>query len=240
MILDLIGAIGLTGAAALWVAVLSRWYGAQSPRLIYWHGGWFVVVATIGATGVLQAIGSLGTPALGVLVAAPMIGVGILVARSARIRAALGSIPTTVLIGLNAFRVEGVLFLVLYAEHRLPAPFAPNAGWGDIVAGVTALPVMWAVRRQVQGWRVIAFVWNLWGLLDLIDALFLGVTSAEGSPFRLFFGDPSTAAVTMLPWLLIPAYLVPEMIIAHIAIFRRLTRPTESLRPATIQSLSGG
>ena len=73
MILDLIGAIGLTGAAALWVAVLSRWYGTQSPRLIYWHAGWFVAVATIGATGVLQAIGPLGTPALGLMVAAPMI-----------------------------------------------------------------------------------------------------------------------------------------------------------------------
>ncbi len=230
---DLIGAIGLTGAAALWVAVLSHWYRAKSPSLIYWHVGWFGAVAAIGATQVLQRIGPVGTPALGLLVAAPMVVVGILVARSARIREALGSIPTTVLIGLNAFRVEGVFFLILYAEHRLPAPFAPNAGWGDIVAGITALPVMWAVRRRVQGWRLIALLWNLWGLLDLIDALFLGVTSAEGSPFRLFFGDPSTAPATILPWLLIPAYLVPEMIITHIAIFRRLARPSaEHLRPA--------
>lgn len=231
MLLDLIGAIELTGSAALWVAVLSRWYRVESPRLIFLHLAWFVAVVTFGATqNVVPS--RLGTPLLGVTAAAQMIAVAIMVTRSPRIRAALGSIPTTTLIGLNTVRVLGVLFLILYANHRLPAPFAPSAGWGDIIAGATALPVMWAVSRKVPGWRIFALLWNTWGIVDLILALSLGTTSAEGSPIRIFFGDPSSASMATLPWVLIPAYLVPEMIIAHVALFRRLLRAPERLQAA--------
>ena len=35
----------------------------------------------------------------------------------------------------------GVFFIALWALGRLPAPFAPSAGWGDVLVGLTALPI---------------------------------------------------------------------------------------------------
>jgi len=69
------------------------------------------------------------------------------------------------------------------------------------------------------------------GLLDLIAAVSLGVTSAEGSPVRIFFTDPNTALMSSLPWVLVPAFLVPLLAWIHLALFYRLAAPAR--RPAT-------
>ena len=189
---------------------------------------WFALVVALGATDALGA-GGLGTPGLGVMVGAPLLIAGYLSWRR------LAAIPLTTLIAVNAVRVLGVLFVALYANGRLPAPFAPTAGWGDIFIGATALPVVWALRREIAGARTVALIWNGLGLLDLIAALSLGVTSAEGSPVRLFVAEPSSAIMTDLPWLLIPGFLVPNLILIHLAVFRRLGQSSvgRAARPAT-------
>ena len=46
---------------------------------------------------------------------------------------------------------------------RLPAPFAPSAGWGDVLVGVLALPVALMAARRAAGWRPIALLWNIVG-----------------------------------------------------------------------------
>ncbi len=222
---DLIGAIGLTASAAIVIAVLGRWYGRGKDgnrHILGWHAVWFVLIVGLGAAGTFNYPAGIGTPGLGVAVTLPVAIIGIISIRVATVRAALLSIPLSTLIGVNAVRVLGLFFVLLYMNGRLPAPFAPTAGWGDIFIGVTALPLAWAVSRRAPGWRTLALVWNSLGLLDLIAAVGLGVTSAEGSPLRMFYGEPSTAIMTGLPWLLIPAFLVPNLILTHLAAFHRI------------------
>jgi hypothetical protein len=62
-------------------------------------------------------------------------------------------------------------------------------------------------------------------LLDLVVAVGLGIVSAEGSPVRLIFVEPSTAIMSSLPWVLIPAFLVPVLMLTHLAVFYRLRAP---------------
>ena len=66
------------------------------------------------------------------------------------------------------------------------------------------------------------WLWNAFGTLDLVAAVFLGVTSANGSPLQLIHAGPGSAAVTLLPWALIPAVLVPFYLITHGMIFAQL------------------
>ena len=125
---------------------------------------------------------------------------------------------------------SGISFVVLYADHRLPAPFAPVAGWGDIFIGGTAPLVAWFSYRQGGNARPILWIWNLVGTLDLIAAVSLGVLSSPG-PQRLIFAEPSSAIMTTLPWLLIPGFLVPVLFAVHIGIFVRLAarQPTSNV-----------
>ena len=221
---DLIGAIELTVGAAILIGGLAAIQPEPAARLrvAVVLGAWFALVVVAAAFHLFER---LGPPALGVAVLAPVIALAYGGLRSPAVNAAMLAAPLALLIGIHVMRVPGIDFVLLYANNRLPAPFAPAAGWGDFFIGVTALPVAWLAVRQAPGWRAVTLGWNALGLLDLVNAIGLGLTSAEGSPVRIFFGEPSTAIMAGLPWVLVPAFLVPLLIAIHLAVFYRLAAP---------------
>jgi hypothetical protein len=113
------------------------------------------------------------------------------------------------------------MFLLLAADGRLAGPFPYSAGWGDIIVGVFALPLAWAVARGTASNLLIA-AWNTFGLLDLVTAVTLGVASANGSPAQLIHAGVGSQAITHLPWSIIPTVLVPYFIVMHAIIFAQL------------------
>jgi hypothetical protein len=66
--------------------------------------------------------------------------------------------------------------------------------------------------------------WNLFGIADLVLAIFLGVTSAEGSPLQLFHAAPGSEAMQHLPWSFVPTVLVPIYLILHAIVWRSCAR----------------
>ena len=230
MIFDLVAAIAMTASAAIASTVVALAMAATRDRLLRLAAAlaaWFVAVVALGASGVFHYDGGLGVPGLGAAVLLPILVMATLTFGTAGGRQALAEAPVPALIGVSAVRVLGVIFVLLHAAGRLPAPFAPAAGWGDIVVGAVAPLVAWMVARDWPGSRRVALAWNALGLLDLINAIGLGVTSSPG-PLRIFVGDPSSAIMSELPWLLIPGFLVPLLVFTHLAVFARLAG---SLRP---------
>ena len=57
--------------------------------------------------------------------------------------------------------------------------------------------------------------------LGIVVAVSLGILSAPESPVRLFHG-PHSVAMTSLPWILIPGFLVPLLFLCHVAVIARL------------------
>src|SRR4029077_4076208 len=76
------------------------------------------------------------------------------------------------------------------------------------------------VARQPDTARSAVLVWNGLGLADLVVGVSLGALSAPGS-IRMFFGDPSSALIASLPWVLIPCFLVPSLSFVHLIVFYR-------------------
>jgi hypothetical protein len=231
---DLIGSIELTASAAIVIAALSIGFGSNAAtrvRIVLSLSSWFVVVVILAATRALYYEHGLGSPGLGIAVALPIVTLCVVVARATSLREGFHRVPLWLLVGVHAVRLLGISFIILYAAGRLPAPFAPVAGWGDIFVGATAFPVAWLAYRQPTSARPILWIWNIIGLADLIAAVGLGVISSPG-PARLIFAEPSSAIMTTLPWLLIPGFLVPLLIAVHIAIFIRLLERNAS-RPLT-------
>jgi hypothetical protein len=224
MSLDLIGLLLLTGLSAVAIIVPAIWY-VRSPggaALLAAHILWFAVVVVLAGSGVLTWRLELGAPLVAVSIAIPIVVIVVLATSVPASRRALSAIPLPALIALHGIRILGFLFLLLLAAGRLSAPFAPSAGWGDILAGSTAVPVAWALASWAKGARWLVLLWNGVGLLDLVAAAFLGIASAQGSPLQLFVDPPGSAAMTTLPWALIPLFLVPQLIVGHLAVYRRL------------------
>ena len=231
MNIDVISSIELTASAAIVIAALSIGFGSNLTTRIRVAAGlslWFILVVILAATRALYYEHGLGTPGLGVAVALPVVILCLVVACVRSLREGFHRAPLWPLVGVHAVRLLGISFVILYAANRLPAPFAPVAGWGDILVGAAALPVAWLAHRRPANSRPILWIWNLIGLVDLIAAVGLGVISSPG-PQRLIFAEPSAAIMTTLPWLLIPGFLVPVLFAVHIGIFIRLAQTPADL-----------
>jgi hypothetical protein len=229
---DLISTAELSAGAAI-VSMTLVWIFARTltQRIVIATtiALWFAAVLFIGSTGILAPT-RLGTPVLGVAVLLPVITLSIFALGTNRGRSSILQTPLPALIAIHAFRALGFTFVVLYTAGRLPGPFAPAAGWGDIFIGVTALPLAWFISRN-NGNNLaynLLWLWNILGLLDLVNAIALGATSSPG-PIQLFHVTPDTSLMTTLPWIIVPCFLVPALAFFHIATFYRLRH----LQPST-------
>jgi hypothetical protein len=223
--LDMIGAIFGTAVYAAIVGVLVGIPRAQprtKPLAFAAAALWAGLVTAVAALGGLAA-GTLGpVPATLVpftFLLASLVGGWYLLPR---FRAALLSIPLPALIGLNAARLGGVLFLILAADGRLSAPFAPAAGLGDMLVGTLAIPLAVMAARDALANPTWFRLWNGFGALDLVNAVSLGILSAPGTPYRIFTDGPGTQAMTTLPWAFVPAMMVPLFLLIHLTIDARL------------------
>jgi hypothetical protein len=232
---EILSTVALTVSASIVVGFLSVTLAkATSARVavLVALGAWFVLILAFGATAALGPAGG-GAPSLGLAVVLPVAALASAYFALPSVRNAMATAPLMALIAVHAIRVLGVIFLVLYANGRLPAPFAPSAGWGDVLIGATALPLAWAVTRFGQRVRPLVFLWNAVGVADLLAAVALGTLSAPG-PLQVFVGPPDSSPMTSLPWLMIPGFLVPILFFIHIVIFARLLAKSQASEPAYV------
>jgi hypothetical protein len=216
--LDLIGAIaGMATIAVVLGAFVTAFSGSWAHRLglAAIAGGWVGLASGLGAAGKLAFSPDQPVPLVGLLFALPLLAVGVLVLAYPRVRADLLAIPTPLLIGLNSLRVIGFLFLFLAAAGRLSGPFPYSAGLGDIITGMVAIPLALRVARAEKLPIAAIRSWNIFGMIDLVVAVGLGLSSAAGSPLQWIHADPGSAAMQQLPFCLVPTVLVPFYLITH-------------------------
>jgi hypothetical protein len=115
--------------------------------------------------------------------------------------------PRTLTI-VQAWRIAGFVFLVLYTYGILPGELALPAGWGDIAIGATA-PLI-ALKLANPNYRKSFILWQLLGITDLVTAVGLGTTAQLIHPHGI-----ATSAMTVLPLSLIPTFAVPLFMIMH-------------------------
>jgi hypothetical protein len=226
--LDLAGTIAAAGLMVFITSTLTIFLDisrgaklALSAIMGLWIGG----SAAAAAAGVIAT--SRPFPLIGIFVALPLVAAAIATAWPAA-RKAMLSIPMQAMIGLNVGRVLAVFFLLLAAEGRLAGPFPYFAAGGDIITAIVALPMM-RLASTPSGTRISAIAaWNLFGIADLVLAIALGVTSAEGSPLQVFHTPPGSEAMQQLPWSFVPTVLVPLWLILHAIIWAQLRQRAQA------------
>jgi hypothetical protein len=113
------------------------------------------------------------------------------------------------LLVLHALRHMGMVFLVpTVVGPALPASFAVPAAYGDLLAGLLALAAMGAHRTGSSIAIPLTWLFNVVGLLDLINAFYQGLSN-----------DVQLGAAYY-----IPTFIVPALVITHLMIFRMLVR----------------
>ena len=131
------------------------------------------------------------------------------------------AIPLPLLVAAQVFRVEGGIFLILWADGRLPWQFAMPAGIGDVATAFLAIMVAIQLAKQTTGASRSAFVWNLFGVADLVVALAMGALTSPGRA-HLFSLDAPNLLVSSYPLVMIPTFGVPLALILHGIVLSRL------------------
>src|SRR5579864_4064358 len=117
---------------------------------------------------------------------------------------------------LHSFRFLGLAFLVPgVVSPDLPPAFARSAAYGDIIAAILALLSLLSLPRR-SGF-VIAWVFNLWGSADLLNAFY------QASHAGLL---PGQLGATYF----IPVLIVPLLLITHGLAFRILLEHQSVMR----------
>jgi hypothetical protein len=215
--------------AGLWLG-LSRTEFSASKRITIWLSVavpftlWLAVVWNLAANGAFQPIpGVARLPRLPIAIFAPvMIGL-FLVLRSKLVAAFLDATPASWLIALQVYRIFGGIFLVNWVNGTAPGVFAWPAGIGDMLTGITALPVALLLASGTERGRSAAMAWNIFGLLDFTVAIVMGTLSSPG-PLQIFGLDIPASLAGTYPIVLIPAFAVPSSILLHALSIRQLGR----------------
>jgi len=117
------------------------------------------------------------------------------------------------LLFLHAFRYVGMVFLVpTVVKSPLPAAFADPVAYGDLATSALAFVALFAVRARSGAAIPLAWITNVVGAADLLNAYYRGLTLRP---------DVGSAYY-------IPAFVVPALLVSHAMMFVMLVtrRPT--------------
>lgn len=206
LLLGLWRALGRAGLARR--SAIAVWLAVAIPLTLWLAGIWAAAVS--GAFHVPPG----GIPRIPIAVFVPLIIGLVAVTRSRRIAAAADAAPLSWLVGIQAYRVLGGVFLLQWLHGALPGVFAVPAGTGDVLVGLLALPVAAYAASGRRGSTAAVVAWNVLGIVDLVNALTLGFLSSPG-PFQLLAHDHPNLLVGVYPTAMIPAFAVPMSLILH-------------------------
>lgn len=214
--------------AGLWLGLARTEFDAGTRARVWLaiaipFTAWLAIVWWLAIAGGFRPRSGGGVPAIPIAIFLPLlIGLPLLL-RSKRIAAVLDATPAPWLIGLQAYRVFGGIFLVAWSQGNLAGTFALPAGTGDVLVGLLALPVAYLLHVGAPGGRWTAIGWNVLGLVDFAIAIGIGILSAPG-PLQMIVPNPPNAQLGEFPTVMIPAFAVPSSILLHALSLRQLRR----------------
>ncbi len=181
---------------------------------------WFVAALATARLGAYQGSGSrVPTIQYGLLL--PIVAGVVLFWRWGLLRRVVETVSQRWVAGVQVFRVEGAIFLVLLAMGRLPGAFAWPAGVGDVMVGLLA-PMVGATYARNPGAAAGRLrAWNLLGLVDLMVAVTTGFLSSP-SRFQMLAFDRPNVMISAFPLVMIPVFLVPLAVLLHLASLNKL------------------
>lgn len=224
-------ALGLIwlGAARMPASAKSRYTTAAvlSAAFIAWEA----VAQYLGAANTylatIESPSAVPTILFGLLI--PLAVAAMALWRSESIATLVAAIPLHWLVAAQVYRVGGGIFLVLWADGRLPWQFALPAGIGDVATGIVAVVVAARLAQNAIGAHRAAYAWSLFGIADLVVAIAMGAMTSPGQVHLLALEAPNLL-MTAYPLVMVPTFAVPLALMLHGLVLLRLQRSATATR----------
>jgi hypothetical protein len=199
----------------------ATWLAIMVPYTLWFAAAWSAAI-----NGVFQASAS-APPILPLAIFLPVVIGAPLLLLSKRVGQVLGAMPPSWLIALQIYRVFGSWALAAWLHGALPGAFALPAGIGDVLTGLFAVPAAIAVATGTTRGRRAAIIWNVFGIVDFVIAITMGIMTSPG-PLQLIVPRVASIGAGLYPGVLTPAFVVPSSILLHALSLRQLLRRYQS------------
>lgn len=185
--------------------------------------GWLALTATLADRGFFDDFYSL--PPHMLLAIGPPLLVVLGLTFAGRLDALLAALPRSWPVGAQTFRIVVELVLWRLAVAGVAPEIMTFTGRNvDILVGLSApLVAYFCFVRRAWPERV-AVWWNVAGIVILLNVVVHAQLSAP-TRFRMFETDPPTTFIGDLPYIWLPAFLVPLAWLLHALSLRQLRAP---------------
>ena len=183
---------------------------------------WLIIQSLIASTGFYTVTNTL-PPRMMALLAPPILCIALLFI-SAKGRNYIDTLNTEWLNWLHTVRVPVEICLLLLFNAGLVPKLMTFEGINfDIISGLSApLVVYYGYRRKTWS-RNILLTWNIICLALLFNIAYHGILSVP-TPFQRFGFEQPNIGLTYFPYILLPGFIVPAVLFAHLASIRQLIR----------------
>jgi hypothetical protein len=181
---------------------------------------WVVLITALSYKGFFADFSKLPPrPVLALLIPLPFVLIFVFSKTGAQI---LQLIPAQWLVLMQSFRIfVDVLIWFAFLANKLPVQMSFEGRNFDVLTGILALPIGYLlIRKKIYSPKTI-IVFNIVGLLLLLNILIVSVLSMPTS-FHYFTNEPSAALIAQFPFILLPGVLVPIAYSFHIFSLRQL------------------
>jgi hypothetical protein len=215
-------------ALALWGAArAARRVGAGAERGVRVAGlavlGWLALTATLAGRGFFDDFQAM-PPRMLLAIGPPLLAV-LALTFSRRVAPMLRATPLAWPVGAQAFRIAVEIVLWRLAVAGAAPEILTFTGRNvDILIGLSAPAVAYGCVVTRRWPERVAVWWNWAGIVILLNVVVQAQLSAP-TPFRVFATDPPTTFIADVPYIWLPAFLVPLAWLLHAVSLRQLHSP---------------
>ncbi len=193
-------------------ALLLLYFGTgKNRKVLLYFFLWQIIVSTLAFLQVFEK-----RPGL---FAAVIIGTILLTILSLR-NIKTAALNPELLLAIHVLRIPVELILYqLYLQHKVPLSMTFKGINFDIVMGLSAL-ILFGYRLLRNINRSFFIAWNILGIGFLLFIVILALLSSP-LPLQQFAFDQPNIAVLAFPYCLLPAGVVPIVLIAHLLLLRK-------------------
>lgn len=192
----------------------------RAPIFVLLSVLWLATQATLSLNGFYQDTRSLPPKFL----LAPVPPVLFLVVLFFASRQFLERLSAEWLTYLHVIRIPVELVLLwLYYAGTIPREMTFEGRNFDVLIGITAPFMAYFGYTQVRLTKPILLIWNVIGLLFLGNVVLHGILALP-SPFQVYAFQQPNIAVLNFPFIWLPSYIVPLVLMAHVVSIRQLLK----------------
>ncbi len=115
---------------------------------------------------------------------------------------------------VHSFRFLGMVFLVPgVVSAELPRNFLAEVAYGDLLTAILALLTVLALLQNSRSAILLAWIYNVVGFVDLLNAFYKGITRVDHDMFGLLGAG----------WY-VPTIIVPVLLVTHVMAFLLLAK----------------